>query len=185
MVLNQKSKIIKDSEHDFHVKSNRLSLTEKLNTTYFYQNFKIKFGNDQVHSYVVSNDGFEKYELNNVGLQLIKNYNWIIDYKNHKVYYENYIEYKLNVIKASKNHLNKCAVKDGELIVIQKLDQTGSLIYELGDQILSVNEIPITSKNICSYSKLLNDYRLEYFKYKHKIQALKFNKFEKLNLMIN
>lgn len=157
MVLDQKSEIIKDSEHDFNVKSNRLSLTEKLNTIYFYQNVKVNFGNDQVDSYVVSNDGFEKYELNNVGLQLIKNYNWIIDYKNHKVYYENYKESELNIIKISKNYLNKCAVEDGKLIIIQTLDHTENQFFKLGDQIISVNETPINSKNICSYLKLLND----------------------------
>jgi len=157
IILDQKSEIIRNLKHDFKVKSNRLSLIEKPNNTYFYQNNEINLGTEKVDSYMVSNDGFEEYEYNNVGIQFIKNYNWIIDYKNEKVYYNSFKDSDLNIIEAPKNNLNKCAVEDGELIIIQTLYQTESQIFKLGDQIVSVNDIPITSKNICSYSKLLNN----------------------------
>ena len=156
IIVNQNSEIIKDAKYDFKVKSNRLSLVEKQNSTYFYENLKISFGEEQLDSYAVINEATQRYKYNNVGLQFIKNYNWIIDYKNRKVYYKNYNQSRLNPIKVSKGYLNKTVVEDGELVIIQIFDQNKNQIYELGDQIISVNENPITSENICSYSELLD-----------------------------
>jgi hypothetical protein len=156
IILNQKSEIIQDIKYGYNVRSNRLSLVEKQNSTYFYENLKISFGDDRVDSYAVTNDGFNKYKYNNVGIQFIKNYNWIFYYKNKKVYYKSYKQSEIDSIKVTKDHLNVCAVEEGKLIIIQTLDQTGSPSYKLGVQIISVNNVPITSKNICSYLKLLN-----------------------------
>lgn len=156
MILNQKSEIIQNIKYDYNVRSNSLGLVEKLNSTYFYENLKISFGDDRVDSYAVTNDGFNKYKHNNVGIQFIKNYNWIIDYKNKKVYYKSYKKSEINSIKVTKDHLNVCAVEEGKLVIVQTFDQTGSPSYKLGVQIISVNNVPITSKNICSYLKLLN-----------------------------
>ncbi|MBQ0740650.1 hypothetical protein J9332_40880, partial [Aquimarina celericrescens] len=36
IIVNQNSEVIKDAKYDFNVKSNRLSLVEKQNSTYYY-----------------------------------------------------------------------------------------------------------------------------------------------------
>ncbi|GAA0754924.1 hypothetical protein [Psychroflexus lacisalsi] len=157
IIVNQNSEVIKDAKYDFNVKSNRLSLVEKQNSTYYYQNYQINFADEQISSYVISNSGIKENKYNNVGLQFIKNYNWIIDYKNQKVYHKNYNQSRLNPIQVSKGHLNKSAVENGKLVVIQMLDQIENQNYDLGDQILSVNGASITPENICSYQELLNN----------------------------
>lgn len=114
IILHSKSEIIEGKVEDYIVKSNRLSLIEKENQTSYYENFKIKFGDEEVISYVIFNTGIKDNKYNNVGLEFIKRYNWIVDYKNKKVYYENYQTPELIAIKAPKNQLNNGAVEGGD-----------------------------------------------------------------------
>lgn len=158
LLLTKNSKIIDGLKYDFATKSDRLSmLTKKANKTFYYKDVTTKFGDKKLNYYAVTNDGTKKYKYNNVGIQFLKNYNWIIDYKNEKVYYESFKNPESNFKEVSINQLNKVAVEEGKLVVIQTLIHTEKPNYKLGDQVISVNETSITSKNICSYLKLLND----------------------------
>lgn len=155
-IVKSKSEIIKGKVEDFSVKSNKLSLVEKENQTLYYEDLKINFGDEEIISYVTSNSGINDYKYNNVGVQLLKHYNWIIDYKNKKVYYQKYENSELNAIKASKNQLNSSAFEEGKLVITDILLENGEPIYKLGNEIISVDETPITSQNVCFYLELLN-----------------------------
>lgn len=85
------------------------------------------------------------------GINLIKGFDWIIDYNNNKVYA------KRNHIKI-ENELNREVsyyAKAGEklLIIVKESRQTQ---YNLGDEIISVNGQKVTSENSCEMQNLLN-----------------------------
>lgn len=155
IILKSKSEIINDKVEDFIVKSNKFSLKEKENQTFYYEDFKIDFGDEQISSYVISNSGIKDYKYNNVGIQFIKRYNWILDYKNKKVYYKKYENSEFYVIKAPKNNLYYCTLEEGKLVVTGSLLEDGEPIYKLGNEIVSVDGTPITSQNVCFYLDLL------------------------------
>ena len=123
----------------------------KQNST-FYDNVDVKFNNETVKANVsmILIDG-AKY--NNVGMDFIKNYNWIIDYKNKKVYYQkNKQEYEK--MKAL-DYRYLFYVKENKILIASKLK--AELKYNIGDEVTSVNGMEVNDENICELHKLLMD----------------------------
>lgn len=92
-------------------------------------------------------------KYNNMGLDFIKYFNWIIDYENKKVYFKrNNIAMVTNDITPKYNYL--CMIVDNQLKIISKLKSDTS--FDLGDQIITINNQKVTLENICEMQFLLN-----------------------------
>ena len=89
----------------------------------------------------------------NIGITLLRGFDWIIDYANSEVYLKrnsNIIDSKFN----SKAFKYLVAEKDENLFISAKqklLEQ-----YNIGDQIIEVSNEKISSDNICEMQELLN-----------------------------
>jgi hypothetical protein len=88
-----------------------------------------------------------------VGMGFIKAFNWIIDGKNKKVYI------KKNAVapdEQSEIVHDYYAVEDaGKLLVASR--SVGSNDFEVGDEIIKVNDEEVTGSNLCALKKLLNE----------------------------
>lgn len=95
---------------------------------------------------------FEKYKGNNLGLEFIKRFNWIIDFKNSKAYI------KVIDSKDSEKHLLPfsylCNIEDDKLKICTK--NISDSTYNLGDEIISIGNELISLNNICEKMNLLN-----------------------------
>ena len=88
----------------------------------------------------------------NIGIDFIKAFDWIIDYNHNKVYVkrnQNTIEDKFNrkVMYYAKVNREKLE------IVVKEKSQTK---FKLGDQVIAVNGQKVTEKNQCELQDLLN-----------------------------
>ncbi|MGB6092469.1 MAG: hypothetical protein WBF83_01770 [Moheibacter sp.] len=94
----------------------------------------------------------ESINSSNLGLGFIKNFNWLIDYKNEKVYAQLISNSFSNKLQEKPY---KVLATEGELrFVKRKTDETE---YGLNDVVLSVNSVKITPENICRFQKMLNE----------------------------
>lgn len=95
----------------------------------------------------------EMKKHNNLGLEFIKNFNWIIDYENKKVYFKrnNLKTEKMDIIPQYKY---LCLIEKDILIIATKLKSENK--FQIGQQIVSVNNKIINSENICEMQKYLN-----------------------------
>ena len=117
----------------------------------YYNNVNIKVNNTDAPSLILYNSAYFG-KRNNVGLSFIKNFNWIIDYKNQKVYYKQIKEDFPKEFKKTFKYLANN--NNGNLYVSIKLSSASA--YNIGDQITSVNDILITATNLCEMQSLLN-----------------------------
>jgi hypothetical protein len=88
----------------------------------------------------------------NIGIDFIKGFDWLIDYNNNKVY----VKRNQNKIEStfSRQVTYYAKVQDEKLLVaIKEKSQTR---YELGDQITAVNGHKVLPENICQLMDLLN-----------------------------
>ena len=115
-----------------------------------YDNVNIKHENIIDISTKLSS--FPKLINNTVGIAFIKNYNWILDFKNGNVYCK----------KINNNNLDEVQQKsivsgvlDNKLLVVYKNISVQNKL-SVGDQITSVKNIKVTLENICELNKLLN-----------------------------
>lgn len=89
----------------------------------------------------------------NVGITLLRGFDWIIDYANSDVYLKrnsNLIDSKFN----SKAFKYLVAEKDDNLFISTKQKHLED--YNIGDQIIEVSNTKISSDNICEIQELLN-----------------------------
>jgi len=98
------------------------------------------------NSFVIKSNNYIKRNL--LGVGFMKNYNWIIDYKKGKVFYEKINNSEIKIYK------NRTIIKNNNLIFYQTDNQSN--IMDLGKTIISVNNQEINSKNICSFKNQLN-----------------------------
>ncbi len=88
----------------------------------------------------------------NIGIDFIKGFDWLIDYNNNKVYV------KRNQSKIESTFSRKVSyyakVQDEKLVVAVK--EKSQTRYQLGDQITSVNRHKVLPENICQMMDLLN-----------------------------
>ena len=100
-------------------------------------------------------------ERNNVGLQYIKKFDWIIEHKidtvtqelSHKMYARPHIS-----SDTSRQSIPRYGISthDGNLKILTRLID-GKEVFKVGDIITSVNGEKITEENICHYYDLLKD----------------------------
>ncbi len=98
--------------------------------------------------------------FNNVGLQYIKRFDWIIDHRynpsteeeSHFVYARPHVSDMMKMPKARYG----ISTSDGTLKILnRRID--GNEKFKVGDQIVSVNGERITEENICHYYDLLKE----------------------------
>ena len=94
----------------------------------------------------------ESIKAQNLGIDFIKGFDWIIDYNHNKVYV------KRNQNKIESNFSRKGTyyvrvVQEKLVIIIKEKSQTK---YQLGDQILSVNDQKVSVSNACELEEFLN-----------------------------
>lgn len=116
----------------------------------FYENVPFQLGNTTIYSKIQVS---KTLKAQNAGMSFIKGFDWIIDYKNNKVYSkrnDNQIENKFN-----KNLFSyQSAEKNGKLIICAK--QKKLIKYNIGDEIIAVNNHKLNPDNICEMQDLLN-----------------------------
>lgn len=86
-----------------------------------------------------------------VGVMFIRKFNWILDFKNNKIYFK-----KIDKEKTIKSFQQPYAVRNLENKLVISAKNNIMKEYEIGDEITSVNDIKITTQNICEMQKLLN-----------------------------
>jgi hypothetical protein len=92
-------------------------------------------------------------KYNNMGLDFIKHFNWIIDYESKKVFFKrNNIPILNQDIIPKYNYLSM--ITNNQLKIISKLKSESRL--NINDQIISVNSQKVTPENICEMQELLN-----------------------------
>lgn len=108
-------------------------------------NFPISIENQNITS-------FNPFHTNSMGMKFISKFNWIIDFKNKKVYIKkNKNNFESNAVQ--NNSLQVAAI-NGELIIGFKNKSVQN--FNIGDKIDSVNQEKVTSENICKMAELLN-----------------------------
>lgn len=122
--------------------------------TIFYKLNKISIGGIKFEDCIVAN--VSTIHRNIIGFNFIKNYNWIIDFKNEKLYAKKLVVSKTEgAIEGLQKISPKAVAIDNKLtIVMKKLSDKN---VEVGSQIISVNNEKITPENICRMQKLLNE----------------------------
>jgi hypothetical protein len=108
---------------------------------------------------------FDKFKGNNLGLDFIKRFNWIIDFKNKKAYLKLINSKDSDKLIFPFTYL--CNVENGKFIICTK--NASKSLFNIGDEIISIGNEKISSENICEKMKLLNQSK----------------KWEDLNLVIN
>ncbi len=95
-----------------------------------------------------------KIKRNLAGVKFLKNFNWILDYNNEKLYY-----YPRKVSADSLNVTNqmyKVMVNEKNELYISAKDITDKR-FALGAVIYSINDTIINSSNVCAFQKNLNN----------------------------
>ena len=89
---------------------------------------------------------------NNVGMQYIKRFDWIIDHYKEKVYAKPHVADTMELPQRRYG----ISTADGTLkILTRRID--GNERFKVGDRIVSVNGEEITEENICHYYDLLTE----------------------------
>ena len=118
-------------------------------TEVFYQNMPIKFAGENVESKITVSSSIK---AQNIGIEFIKGFDWLIDYNNNKIYVkrnQNKIE---NTFNRKVTYYSK-AIHEKLKIVVKEKSQTQ---YHLGDEVISVNGQKVTGENNCELQDLLN-----------------------------
>lgn len=90
-------------------------------------------------------------KLPKVGMGFLKGFNWIIDFKNNKIYAR---KNSKSIDTFPDNNEYTCNAIDDKLIIIKKRAQRDD--YSLGAEIKSVNNLLVTRENLCEMLDLLH-----------------------------
>lgn len=122
--------------------------------TTFYELDRINIGGSEIENPLISN--VSTINKNIIGYEFIKRFNWIIDFKNKKIYAKKNSKSELRPTRDTfKTICPKAVGINGKLIIVLK--KTSQKEYSIGDEIIAVNNQKITSENICNMQKLLNE----------------------------
>lgn len=115
-----------------------------------YDNVTVKgFFNSKEKQTVTS---FKPFATNTMGMKFLNKFNWLIDFKNKKIYFQrNKNNFELEKSEAKQHqvlNLNNKLVIGFKSIEFAK--------YNLNDEIISVNNTKVTPENICEMQNLLN-----------------------------
>lgn len=116
---------------------------------FIYEKTPIVFGSYNLQAKVNVSTSIK---AQNIGIDFIKAFDWLIDYNNNKVY----IKRNQNPIESVLNRKISYYAKVNQeklLIVIKEKSQTQ---YQLGDQIIAVKGQKVTTENQCELQDLLN-----------------------------
>jgi hypothetical protein len=114
-----------------------------------YEKMPISFAGENFESKVNVSTSIK---AQNIGIEFIKGFDWLIDYNNNKVY----VKRNQNKIESAFTRKVSYYVKanqDQLKIVVKEKSQTQ---YQLGDQIIAVNNQKVTAENNCELQDLLN-----------------------------
>mgnify|MGYP003604364370 CR=1 FL=1 len=115
----------------------------------FYRDVPVMLNNNVYYSDISNENEFISA---NLGLRFIKNFNWIFDFKNNKLYFKKLNTSKIIEPRADINYGAKDI--DNKLVVFLK--KPNQNLFNLGDVITSYNNKPITIDNICEVKNELN-----------------------------
>lgn len=116
----------------------------------FYRNVPVMLNNNLYYSDVSNGKAVSNA---NLGLRFIKEFNWIFDFKNNKLYFK-----KLNTSKIIKPREDiNYGAKDIDNKLVIFLKKPNQKLYNLGDVIVKYNNVFVTSENICAIKDELND----------------------------
>ena len=120
---------------------------------HFFQKDKINVGGITIEKPLITN--ISTINRNILGFNFIKNYNWIIDFKNEKLYTKKIKDFDFQSLKESleKSQLKAVSFDDKLLIGYKNILVVK---YNIGDEITSINNQKVTSENICAMQDLLN-----------------------------
>lgn len=159
IVLSKNSEINMEY-HDKTIEGMLFStLTGSTNKNKTFVNFKndVIIGDEKsVEIITVKTEDYDK-KYNNIGLQLIKQYNWIFDHKNEEIYFK---KREVNEGVSSTRVMERLTfdgysrVINNSLLVVTK--DIKNLKYNIGDEIKAVHGMEITTENICEMQRLLN-----------------------------
>jgi len=130
---------IKEASKDYITIDGKLSV---------YPNKWVTIGKNYYNSTIqVSENGDSR-----IGMGFIKGFNWIIDFKKHKIYLK-----KNSVSLDSQNIFPSeyaASLIDGRLTISSKFEKANR--FGLGDVITSVNGAAVTDENVCEIQALLH-----------------------------
>jgi len=118
-------------------------------TEAFYENIPAEIANYEMPIKITVSTSIK---AQNIGINFIKAFDWLIDYNHNKVY----IKRNQNAIESKFNRKVSYYAKadQGQLrIVVKEKSQTQ---YQLRDQIISVSGKKVTAENQCELQDLLN-----------------------------
>ncbi|MDR0790690.1 MAG: hypothetical protein LBO06_07850 [Bacteroidales bacterium] len=106
-------------------------------------------------TYCIPNIAYTDVSFNNAGIDFISLFNWVIDFKNKKLY----AQYRSNY--TAKEPFDYATLQYrtaiiGDKLVIAARNKTTNPPYKLNATIKSVNGEQITADNACYYTNLLN-----------------------------
>jgi hypothetical protein len=116
----------------------------------YYEKMLVKLGNNSVLSKLSVSTSIK---AQNVGIDFIKGFDWIIDYNNNKVYVKKNNNTIEKDFSRKISYYAKANNDEKLLITVKEKTQTK---YNLGDEITEVNNQKITPDNICEMQDLLN-----------------------------
>ncbi|WP_317167550.1 hypothetical protein [Flavobacterium lotistagni] len=88
----------------------------------------------------------------NIGINFIKAFDWLIDYQHNKVY----IKRNQNPIESQLSRKVTYYAKVYENKLVVSVKEKSQNKYQLGDQIVSVNGQKVTQENLCEWQDLVN-----------------------------
>lgn len=119
----------------------------------FFQKDKINIGGILIENPLISK--VSNINRNIIGFNFIKNYSWIIDFKNEKLYAKKIKDFDFQSLKENlKKPQLKAISFDNKLLIGYK--STLVTKYKIGDQLTSINDQKVTPENICEMQDLLN-----------------------------
>ncbi|RTY93968.1 hypothetical protein [Flavobacterium sp. GT3R68] len=115
-----------------------------------YKNVEMDFAGEKFVSTVIASSS---NKATNVGIRFMKNFDWILDFENKKVFVKRInTENKLNKDFKKYNYITYNS--NNQIVIILKNQQL--IDYNVGDVITSINGEKVTAKNICEMNIKLN-----------------------------
>lgn len=115
----------------------------------YYEKMPVTIGKIEVFSKVSVSSSIK---AQNIGIEFMKGFDWIIDYNNNKVYVNRNQQTIASTFDKKIQYFAK--VMDNQLQILLKEKSKNQ--YAVGDQIVSVDGVKVTSENQCSLQDLLN-----------------------------
>ncbi|GEP49826.1 hypothetical protein FNO01nite_04980 [Flavobacterium noncentrifugens] len=118
-------------------------------TETFYEKMPVDFAGEKFEAKINVSSTIKSQ---NLGIQFMKGYDWIIDFKNNKVY----IRRNANIIDRTFSRRISYYAKavSSELVIVTKEKSQDK--YNLGDKIISVNGQKVNHENVCEIQEYLN-----------------------------